>query len=427
MIENRPRHPGGGRAPLPRTRRTTQLARYVLIISGLGAVACSGPAEEERPLVTERDSAGITIVENVDPVAAPLWTVSAEPLWVRGGMDAPEEEQLYLVSGGTRLSDGRVVVTNAGSREVRVLAPDGSPLASHGGEGDGPGEFRTVELEGVLPGDTLLVWDQTLQRMSLVHPDGGVARTYPVAWTGEGFPAARGALADGSLVIGGGMSFSSEEGFPTGVIRPRSTFGWVRPDGEEVHLVDLPAAEMYARASDAGFMARGLPFARFATAASAPDGVWLGDNESFEVRFFAQDGRLARVVRAAAPPRPVTEADIEAHIQQELDEEGADENRQRELRSLIREMPVPEVMPPYQGLLVDTQGALWVEVYSPPGDGTEGGLWTVFDAQGHLQSRVRTPPRTRLLEVGPDYILATTRDEFDVESLTMWSLDRSPM
>jgi hypothetical protein len=387
--------------------------------------ACGTPAADELPVVMERDSAGVAIVENGDPAGAPMWSVAPEPTLAVGGMDAPEEDQLYLVSGASRLPDGRMVVTNAGSREGRVVAPDGSLVATHGREGDGPGEFRTLELEGVLPGDTLLVWDQTLQRMSLVHPDDGVARTYPVEWTGDGFPMARGALADGSLAVGGGMSFSSEEGFPTGVIRPVSTFGWVRPDGEEVHLADLPAAEMYARASEQGFMARGLPFGRFSTAAAARDGVWLGDNEGFEVRFFSSDGLLARIVRAAAPPRPVTEADVEAHIQQELDREGEDENRQRELRSLIREMPVPEVMPPYQGLLVDTGGGLWVELYTPPG--ADGGLWAVFDTRGHLQAQVRTPPRTRILEAGPDYILGRTRDEFDVESLTLWTLVRSPM
>ncbi|MDP2958279.1 MAG: hypothetical protein Q8N53_17760 [Longimicrobiales bacterium] len=57
-------------------------------------------------------------------------------------------------------------------------------------------------------------------------------------------PDGRGRVAGGSLLVlvGGGMSFGSDEGFPTGVIRPLSTFGWVGRDGAEVLSGDFPAA-----------------------------------------------------------------------------------------------------------------------------------------------------------------------------------------
>lgn len=233
---------------------------------------------------------------------------------------------------------------------------------------------------------------------------------------------ARGMMADGSVVIGGGMSFSSDEGFPTGVIRPESTFGWVRTDGEEVHLGEFPAGEMYARANNEGFMARGLPYGRFSISSAAPEGVWVGDANTYEVRYFGASGGLERILRLDAPLHAVTDDDVEAYIRVNVDEDSNDENRRRELRAMTREMPIPDYRPPYQGVIVDTQSNLWVQDYGVPGEDVS--TWTIFDPEGRVLGRLDTPARTRLLEVGGDYILGRTADQFDVESLTLWTLTR---
>ena len=49
----------------------------------------------------------------------------------------------------------------------------------------------------------------------------------------------------------------------------------------------------------------------------------------------------------------------------------------------------------------------------------------VYGGDGHVIARVRTPDRTRLLDVGEDYVLGLTTDEFDVDSLTLWTLERT--
>jgi hypothetical protein len=400
------------------------MKRLVLVASASILASCGSPDATVSLPYVERDSAGVIIVENRFEAIREGWAVGAIPSLVVGGMDAPEAEQLFRVTGAIRLSDGRLALSNAGTGEIRILSTDGTLLTTHGREGDGPGEFQTPTLLGLLAADSLLVWDQGLRRVSVVHVETGFARSYQVDWNGTGFPLARGMLADGSVVIGGGMSFSSEEGFPTGVIRPPSTFGWVRPDGEEVHLAELEAGEMFARASNEGFMARGLPFGRFSTSAAAPMGVWLGTGDSYELSYHGASGDLERILRLDAPSRTVSDEDVEAYIRVNVDEDTNDENRRRELRSMTREMPIPEHVPPYQSLLVDTEGYLWVGDYQIPEQDVP--TWTIFDGDGRVVGRLATPARTRLLEVGPDYILGRTADEFDVESLTMWPLTRLP-
>lgn len=394
----------------------TSLALTVVV------AACGTKTADEVIPWVETDSAGITIVDNRSEAAPTGWALSAAPSFAAGGMEAPESEQLFRVSGAVRLADGRIALGNAGTGEVLIIGVDGTTVARHGQKGDGPGEFQDLRLLGLVATDSLLVWDQDLRRASVLHVDQGYARSYQVEWTGAGFPIARGMLADGSIVIGGGMSFSGDGGMPTGMIRPTSTFGWVDPSGTEVHLADLVAAEMFARADEGGFMARSLPFGRFAVVAAGPDGAWLGMSDTYRIAYYDNSGNMRRIVRLDVVPERVTDADIERYIADAVAEEADTENRSRELRALIAEMPVPETFPAYRSLLVDSQGALWVEDYSA--DSGAPPAWTVFDGEGHILGRVEAPEHTRFVSVGADYVIGITRDDFDVESLTVWSLTR---
>ena len=82
-----------------------------------------------------------------------------------------------------------------------------------------------------------------------------------------------------------------------------------------------------------------------------------------------------------------------------------------------------DVFPPYQRFVVDALGYLWVEDYL--GADEDVPRWTVFDGGGRAVARLDTPARTRVLEIGADYLVGRTLDELDVESLTLWSLTRS--
>jgi hypothetical protein len=401
------------------------MTRRSIVVAALVVTSACTDTPETRPVPwTETDSAGVLVVENrFDAIPQGTWTVGAAPTRSIGGLEAGEEQQLFQVGGATRLPDGRLAVASSGTHDVRVFDSEGDLLARYGAEGDGPDEFRGASLVGRYGADTLVVFDATLSRVSLVHPVDGFVGSTPVVWSGKGFPVGRGLLGDGSILIGGGMSFSSSEGFPTGVIRPLSTYGWVGRDGAEGQVLgDYPAAEMFARANEQGFMARGLPFARVTSAAAAPDGVWLGTAESWEIAFHGTDGRLRRLVRTDRAPRPVTEADRRAHVDAEVADAGT-ENEARQIRGLLEEMPVADVFPPYQSFVVDALGYLWVEDYL--GEDEEVPRWTVFDARGRAVARLETPARTRVLEIGADYLLGRTLDELDVESLTLWGLTRS--
>jgi len=396
----------------------------LLLAAGVLLSACASEDAGPPIAATERDSAGIVIVENrMDTAAARAgWTIDPTPTLTIGGLEAPEAEQLFRVHGARRLADGRIVVVDGGAAEIRVYGGDGTLIAVHGRKGEGPGEFRDPMLAGVVGGDSLAVYDSQLRRVSLVHVESGFVRSYPVGTGGGGFPVAIGITGEGGLAVGGGMFFSSASGFPTGIVRPNSRYVILAPDGSvRGDLGEVPAAEMFARTSGDAFGASLLPFGRVTVAAIGSDRLWLGTGDAWEIDAYALDATLRRIVRFARSQPPVTDALRDADLAERL-EEAETPADEREIRTRFRDMPSPARVPPYQVMMVDALGDVWIGEYLLPGETTR--TFTIVDSQGRAVGRVTMPERTAPLDIGRDYVLGLTRDELDVQQLTVWGLHR---
>src|SRR5690606_31727230 len=150
--------------PLPRALPVTLL---------LVAAACGDSAP--RSVASERDSAGVRIVENPVPDASvPQWSLSAEPTVVLGDLDGSEQEQFGNMIDVRRLTSGELVVSDASSYQVRVFDSTGQWLRTLGQRGEGPGDFSLVA--GLLAGDddAISAWDIRQRRITRFTPDGNV-------------------------------------------------------------------------------------------------------------------------------------------------------------------------------------------------------------------------------------------------------------
>ncbi|MDX1390584.1 MAG: 6-bladed beta-propeller, partial [Acidobacteriota bacterium] len=148
------------------------------IVSTLAAGACeSDRAASSASLVS--DSAGVEIVTS----SAPAWSagagyhVSDDPITVVGGIDDDPSTSFGWISGAVRLSDGRLVVLDGQSQDLRVFDRAGNLLATWGRAGEGPGEFVRAFHVTSLPGDTVAVFDGGNARVTFFSPAGEVVRT----------------------------------------------------------------------------------------------------------------------------------------------------------------------------------------------------------------------------------------------------------
>ena len=106
----------------------------------LPVLACSaGPGSESA--ITRRDSAGMFIVENNLASLRAECRVDSLPSLSIGVAEGAPEYELHRVFGATQLSDGRIVLVNQGTQEIRFYDARGQFLSRAGRAGRGPGEF----------------------------------------------------------------------------------------------------------------------------------------------------------------------------------------------------------------------------------------------------------------------------------------------
>ena len=205
--------------------------------------------------------------------------VAPEPVLSIGTFQGDTIYQLFQVQGAKRLGDGRIVVANAGSGELRFFDGQGSFLAAVGRKGEGPGEIERPALVGIFGGDTLVVVDRQLRRISLVRPEEGFLASKRLSddLGGGGFP--QGMFANRALVLGGGFYFSSGGGIElsSGFSRRATNYQSAGLDGELLtDFGEFPGSEFFMQVQNQGggaisMMARLIPFGKHAMQAVGPD------------------------------------------------------------------------------------------------------------------------------------------------------------
>lgn len=158
--------------PAPTCLRGWRVIAALSLAVVVPAVGCDVDVPASDGEASDAPSTATAAASAVEPAT---WTLSDEPLLEIGVVDGEKPYQLHQVRSSTRLPDGRIVVANAGSGELRFYGAAGVFLGAQGARGDGPGDWRTLDRVRPLNGDTLLVIDGRLRRNGLVD---GVTREY---------------------------------------------------------------------------------------------------------------------------------------------------------------------------------------------------------------------------------------------------------
>jgi hypothetical protein len=399
------------------------LGFVTVLLWGLG---CGGDSREVAT-VELRDSAGVEVILNVGPIThvPAIWAVGSGPILSIGSAEGDDAYQLLGVAGAYRLSDGRIGVVNAGSRDVRFYSAEGVHLATMGKRGGGPEEFEMPALAGSI-GDTLIVVDRAHHRLTFVHPDAGFVRLARVSDEVGGFLNPLGSLAGGRSVFGGAFDTRRIGELHNGMNRAHTYYRSCNPDGSlAADFGDKPGAEFFIGKLEGGgpdSRPALIPFGRMPVATASSSHLYFGDQDEWEVEVHAANGSLVRLIRQEWEPIPIEKADAARYIEEVAGRLGNPERATR-MREYLSRLPVPEHFPPFGALLADRLGYLWVEDYQRPG--ADAAAWTVFDPKGVRTARLSLPPRFSPIEIGPDYILGLGWDEWRVEYIRLYALDRS--
>jgi hypothetical protein len=405
----------------------------VAALAGLLLTACGGAGEQTpSPLVTQRDSAGIMIVEHSAGAMAalPTWTLDAAPARV-----VRDSIGLTKVGLAVPWSDDRVVLRDDGLRGLWVFRFDddlATPLAR---PGQGPGDVQYVSFVQRLDGDTLLVFDYTARRLSVFDPDGRFVRSrrYP-SFADGATVRVRLLLPDGRL-LGTTAPRSVPRTDLQGILR-RDTIaivGFRAPvDERDVYAVDtivrVPDAlvfnelsEIAGESSPETYHVHLGPSTHFT---SAGPSLWVGTNERFELRRYERD-TLRQLVRVAGPAKPVpSDAGdrVKAWYRAGLEKQRAPVETHELFEDLMRHWRFATELPFHGRLLVGLDGTLWAE--EEPVVADDPRRFLVFGADGRAMAYVTLPVGVVPLQVSLDGVLASRVGVDDKPEVGRWRLQR---
>ena len=371
-------------------------------------------------------SAGIRIVENARPSDGSRlgWRIGPEPDVSIGVLEGEEPYMLHWVADATKLPDGRIVVANGGTEEVRMFDGDGQHLTTLGGEGEGPREFMSLGGVGQWQGDSIAAWYAGILGISIFDYEGVFGRSIflrseqsvnwlrprPEAVRQDGTLLSRRVLDDESrsavveIWDGGGLLSASLGRHP----------------GEEI---------IFTTDGRGNTLLTHIAYGRWLVTGLWGDLVVVSPTSRYEIRAYREDGTLDRIVRRDHEPRAPTEADRAPYVEDQmihiLATPELPEQIVEEARSHFLGVPLAETFPAFTSVMTDAAGNLWVEEYEFPLEDRPGVLWTVFDPAGQVLGFVETPEGLEIFEIGEDYILGTTEDELEVEYVQVWPLERA--
>lgn len=403
--------------------------------------ACGGGGDAKAGSAATRDSAGITIVENAGPAwaAGQGWKVVDSPLVDIGGKGGDPAYELDQVRGPVRLTDGRLVIANAATSEVRFYDAGGKHLRSSGRNGSGPGEYQQIAGLWRGPGDSLWVADLLVRRLTVL--DSGEAkagRLFTLGAQGSLMPTngkvdfaiPTGLFADGSVAaISQTFAINQKR---EGVFRDSMSVIHYGADGVVRDTMGrFPGAEMEQITLTFGPQSVSaptpVPLGKQTAVAVGGSRIFVAQNNGWEIEVRGLDGKLQVLARSSTTPGRITPSDVAAHRKEQLDAMEAlpqirnlPEAMKKQFTARITEAKYPATFPFFAALVADEEGNVWAQEATSPV--VKAGRYAVVDSTGRWLGVVAMPADFRPTYIGADAIYGVWKDAEGVEHVRGYRL-----
>jgi hypothetical protein len=297
-----------------------------------------------------------------------------------------------------QLANGDIVIADWDGH--RVLAFDSAGMLRRviGRDGSGPNEFRAPSLIQAFGGDSLLIWDVYLKRLSWLDAESGQGRSVTFASAGaNGGSPVIGLLDDGRVVAATEQMRQMDR---PAVPSRLTTLLLLDTAGHRIGTVADSFAFTFGDARGYRFFQPRLQ--------TATDGtrIFAGVSTTWRIAIYAPDGRRLGDLSRPWTPRQVTDDD-KAEIRASM-------ARPDLAPGFLDDDRFDPTVPAFGRILPAADGSIWVLDYTAPYQGPDSA--SVFSHDGKFLGAVSLPPHFRPTEVGPDYVIGTaTRADGDLE------------
>jgi hypothetical protein len=360
-------------------------------------------------------------------IAASLLTaqrlqVSDTPEIVLGADATGSREMFGVVYGATRLPDGNILVADAGDFGLRVFSTSGRLVRQYGRKGQGPGEL-TALMQMLRCGDTLITRERLSHKISVFTLDGRFIRSFRFGSREAHRPPYRTTCSADATMLHLGWYDDAE--LRQGLVRSTVPYWLSKLDSVPGAVIARrPGDEMQGRVVPGRMRGSSQPLiGRRSVAAITRDRIYIGSGDSYEIGVYDLAGKPLGTIRKMVTPVAVTAADVAAVKQRRLSL-VSDKERPAYERELA-EFEIARFIPPYESLVVDSEGLVWVRDY--PRATEQLARWSVFTSMGAANAEVQLPASLEVYEIGKDYVLGRYLDpDESVPQVRLYRLRRGP-
>ncbi len=290
-----------------------------------------------------------TVSVFVQAQSTPRWRLELDH-----AVKPPENSAASLgkVTGLAVLSDGSLYVAEETPARVSLFGKTGSLVRVMMRQGGGPGEVRSPAITA--QGDTLVVYDASLGRVTRMAPNGHVVDEHEVIGSPMGQVWA---ANDGQIIVSLAQSLASSEGRALRLRNGRiDTVRWSHPRSEDLWIFwNVPGVDLVGW----------IPF--------SPPGIATVDPSGRVVIGGSRRSRWV-VVSGSDTLQTVTLPDTPVPIAKRIRDSvwaayHAQLSRKRipRLDEFVREERIPTTLPPWVTFDIDKSGAWWIGRPGPDG------------------------------------------------------------
>jgi hypothetical protein len=331
-----------------------------------------------------------------------------------------------------------IAVVQIQDRRVRLFDSLGVEVGAVGQQGEGPGEFMRPVQAGWLS-DDLWVNDVQLDRVTVFSPGLEVIRTIRVPSIAVPRSEDREQLPDfpfvtpfalyddEAMLVSSQVASGDERAESLGI---SSAYLKINATGEIQNVVISMAPDRSSVSEplpNGGYVAATVPFFPSRMRAVAPNGVLVGllttevtgpGGGSFQVHVIDGDGTevFGRVFPFDGDPIPQAVVDS---VIRARSSGGPDPAVGARLMEQARPL-IPAVYPPVEGFFLGTDGRVWIGLRAT----AEGNPWMVLSPGGDLVATAIAPSGSSLRAASDRRVWAVEQDEFDVESIVQYRIER---
>jgi hypothetical protein len=311
-------------------------------------------------------------------------------------------------------SKGDIYVGDWNTPEVTVISRSGSLVRTIGRKGEGPGEFQNVKSLHVLAGDSLLVFDGSIHRVTVFAPHG--ERAVHIATLGSQlaiFPASVAPVWNSPLIIADYKPAYTPDDSKSREKHRNEVLWMLDRSGRPVQdsILTFPASEALVYRSFGRLSVRQHPFGRSGIwKLSTRNRLYYSWTGSPTVEVRSLEGQVVRRITARYDPLPLRRSQIDS----------VGDGLHRRFRKPL-EKTAPKTWPAVIDFVVDDREQVWIGLTALPGQFAE---WAVFRETGEYVGSVRLPSNVTLKAVRKGMAYGVATDSLDVPMIVVYDLDQ---